>query len=120
MNVPYYVYPGVYRSDIDTVSEITQVSVKEIKSKSRLIHIVRARHLLFYVRFLRGAKLKAVASGTNITNHASVIHSIRAVKRRLQTEPAFRAVVAAAIIRLGLIEQHNNIINELKREFWIN
>lgn len=120
MNVPYYVYPGVYRSDIDTVSEITQVPVKDINSKSRHTNIVVARHILFYIRFLRGAKLKAVASGTNITNHSSVIHSIRVVKRLLQTDKAFRAVVGAAIVRIGLIEAHNKIIADLKQEFWIH
>jgi chromosomal replication initiation ATPase DnaA len=116
----YYVYPGIYRKDIDVVSEITGVEAALITSRNQTPKVVMARHILFYARHLQGLNLHQISKDTSITNHSTVIYAINTVKNRLQTDHFFRPVVGEMVNILGLMEEHNEVLRDLKKEFWIN
>ena len=71
-----------FRDVLETVSDISGVSIDEIKGKSRLRHISYARHAAWYAaRKLTGLSLLQLGRMTGQRDHTTVMHGILMTKR---------------------------------------
>ncbi len=79
---------------VEEVSNIYNISQEDIYGKSRKAEIVQARQLSIYLAQLH-TQLSVSKIGLLIgnKNHATVLHSIKAIKNRLKTDKALKELI---------------------------
>jgi chromosomal replication initiator protein len=86
-----------------TISEACKcfnVTVTEIKSKSRLENIVKARHTIGYVCKTispTGVSLEYIGQKLGNKNHATILHGIRVCKNLMETDKLFLLSVESVL-----------------------
>ena len=76
---------------ISFVADVFEVSTAQIVGKSRKREIVSARHAAMYLsKEFTHRSLKSIGLHYAGRDHSTVIHAVKAVEARLETEPAFR------------------------------
>ena len=76
---------------IDFVSDTFDISSEHIVGKSRKREIVTARHTAMYLaKEFTHRSLKSIGLHFAGRDHSTVIHAIKAVEARLETEPTYR------------------------------
>jgi chromosomal replication initiator protein len=86
------------RPDIGQIQELVaqrlHLSPADLVSSSRTAPVTRARQLgMHLARELTGLSLPAIAREFGRRDHTTVIHALRQVRRRLDLEPDYRAMV---------------------------
>jgi len=114
----YYAYPGIPFSPTQIVSDITGIPTNTIYARTRKREIVKARKIVILTKHLAGNKICHIAKEFKV-NHATIIHSLRTLKEELQTTEPTRLMVAKAINRLQLVDEYNQYLQKIKKEFWI-
>ena len=81
---------------INVVCKHLNVSIEEFNSKSKKREMVQARQIVMYLAKKYDGSLSLVTIGQQCggKNHATVIHSIKAVENLLETDKQFRALVS--------------------------
>jgi len=95
---------GPHRS-IDEIMRLTarcyELSVDDLRSRSRRAHIVKPRHFAMYLcRRYTDASLKEIGRAFG-RDHTSVMHALHAVERRTAEKPQLRYEFEALAARFG-------------------
>ena len=87
---------------ISEVSRTFNVSVADIRSKSRTAQIARARQVAFFVvRSITGLKQEEIGQEFGGFDHTTVLYSLRKVDSMMQTDPSFKNTVNDIIRNLS-------------------
>lgn len=99
---------------LHAVSDAYSVPIEDIKGKSRITHIVDARHAYFYMmRMLTPFSLSVIGKSAN-RDHSTVINGIRRFKLYCELYPEYKQ---AYVESLEILEdQLQTPINTLKHE----
>jgi len=84
-----------YEDTIATVAADHGITVEEMRSKSRLPHLVKARHVAMYALRWRGLSLPAIARYLGIQDHTTVIHGLA------KFPPIVRKELARGLVERG-------------------
>lgn len=77
----------VIRDLVEHAAKKTGVPVEEIQGNSRVRRIAWTRQSVYYAARMEGISLTEIGDFFG-RDHTSVLHGIRAVKKRMQTAPA--------------------------------
>jgi hypothetical protein len=80
---------GLFELIINKVTAITGVTEEQILGKSRVGHIMEARHIVRCLCYKSGLRKTQIAVEFGCS-HATVIASIKTMENRILTEPKFR------------------------------
>ena len=87
---------------INEVSRTFNVSVADIRSKSRTAQIARARQVAFFVvRSITGLKQEEIGHEFGGFDHTTVLYSLRKVDAMMQSDPSFKNTVNDIIRNLS-------------------
>ncbi|MBR5135314.1 MAG: chromosomal replication initiator protein DnaA [Clostridia bacterium] len=87
---------------ISEVSRTFNVSVADIRSKSRTSQIARARQVAFFVvRSITGLKQEEIGQEFGGFDHTTVLYGLRKVDTMMQTDPSFKNTVNDIIKNLS-------------------
>jgi chromosomal replication initiation ATPase DnaA len=88
---------------LSAVSDYYDISLVDIIAQRRINRVVRVRHVAMYLaRMLTTRSLPQIGIYLGGRDHTTVLHGVRKVELRLQTEPSLAGEIAAIKQRLGL------------------
>ena len=86
---------------IEVVSNEYQLSVKQIKSKSRLKKINEARQFAMYlIQQNTALTLSEIAKQFNRLDHTTVINAVNRIQTKIDNEPRFRELKNILMARI--------------------
>lgn len=91
----------------NVVCKTTGVTEEQIKSKTRIGLIAKARHLCaYFMNKYTNLSYRKIALDLNLKDHSTICHSIKTVNNLVETEPDFAEIVNS--IKIILDSQINN------------
>jgi chromosomal replication initiator protein len=84
--------------DIDLIQKLVsdhfQVSIDQMKHKTRKKEIVQARHIaMYFAKTFTNFSLKAIGQAFGGRDHTTVMHAIETVNDNLETDPKFKSAI---------------------------
>lgn len=93
---------------IGTCAELCYVPINRLFSQSRAPRVVTARTLsCFFLGSMQAMSLPEIARALHLKSHSSVAAAICRCERRLNADPEFARLHAAALSRLTALSSHS-------------
>jgi len=111
------IYLNLY-TILETICKFYNVSIEEVQSKSRLLTIVKARHIYFYIANLSTEKsLEEIGKIIN-RDHSTVIHGKNKIQDKKQnstkTNKEVQEIIELLNLKDNLVVKEVNLLNQVK------